>query len=351
MTALSTDLLSLPPTALHEEVADHFRERGQPAFRAGQVVRWIFEGRVRSFDEMTNLPKSEREALAGRYVLGEPELELNSISEDGTEKQLWRLSDGELIESVLIPTPKRRTLCISSQAGCAMGCTFCSTGWGGFRRQLTMGEIVSQYRAVARTLAERDAPPVSNVVFMGMGEPLANRKAVMPALEALNAGYGLGARRITVSTVGVVPGILELAKRPEQFRLALSLHSPDSELRNELIPLEKRYPLDEVMGALEVFDRAGGKRITFEYTLIRDVNDDPALIPALATLARRVRAFVNLIPFNPIPDQAWGPSRGDRIEAWASGLIELGIEAAVRVPRGRDIAAACGQLRAAQLKA
>jgi len=349
VTDISTNLLSLAPEALLAVLGDHFDERGEPAFRAKQVASWIFEKRIGSFGEMTNLPGAERDALSARFSIAEPELELNTVSEDGTQKQLWRLTDGELIESVLIPTPTRRTLCISSQAGCAIGCSFCSTGWGGFRRQLTAGEIVSQFRAMSRTLAEGGQAPLTNLVFMGMGEPLANRKALMPALDALNSGYGLGARRITVSTVGVVPGILELAQRPEQFRLALSLHSPRSDLRRELIPLESRYPLDEVMAALKVFDEAGGKRITFEYTLIRDVNDDPALINELADLARQVRAFVNLIPFNPIPDQPWGSSTGRRIEEFARGLAERGVEAAVRVPRGRDIAAACGQLRAQQV--
>lgn len=346
VTAPSPDLLSLRPTELRNRLDAHFADRGQPGFRATQVFKWILEKRTPSFEDMTDLPASERVGLAEAFELVEPELAINSVSNDGTEKQLWRLHDGELIESVLIPTPTRRTLCISSQAGCAMGCTFCSTGWGGFRRQLTSGEIVAQYRAVARTLAETDQPPITNLVFMGMGEPMANRKALFPALETLNAGYGLGARRITVSTVGLVPGILELAARPEQFGLALSLHAPRSDLRAELIPLEQRYPLEEVMDALEVFDRAGGRRITFEYTMIRDVNDDPALVAELATLARRVRAFVNLIPFNPIPDQNWGPSLRDRIEAFERGLTERGVDVAVRVPRGRDIAAACGQLRA-----
>jgi 23S rRNA (adenine2503-C2)-methyltransferase len=181
---------------------------------------------------------------------------------------------------------------------------------------------------------------------MGMGEPLANRKALFPALSILNQGYGIGSRRITVSTVGLVPGILELAKRPEQFRLALSLHAPDSELRRTLIPLENRYPLSEVVAALKAFDAAGGKRITFEYTLIRGVNDHAHLAPQLAELAYNLQAFVNLIPYNPIPYQDWEPSPPDRVRLFAKAMEERGVSAAVREPRGRDIDAACGQLRA-----
>jgi 23S rRNA (adenine2503-C2)-methyltransferase len=268
-------------------------------------------------------------------------------SSDGTVKHLWRLEDGELVESVLIPASDRLTLCISSQAGCGMGCTFCATGYGGLRRNLTTGEIVSQYRASQRWATSQDEERgITNVVFMGMGEPLANRKALFPALTLLNQGYGLGARRLTVSTVGVVPGILELARRPEQFRLALSLHAPTSELRRELVPLEARFPLSEVLDALRVFDAAGGKRITFEYTLIRNVNDDPELAPKLAELAAEFQAFVNLIPFNPIPFQDWEPSSRERIRAFAQVLEAWGVSAAVREPRGRDIDAACGQLRA-----
>ena len=184
---------------------------------------------------------------------------------------------------------------------------------------------------------------------MGMGEPLANRKAVFPSLTILNAGYGIGARRITVSTVGVIPGIAALADRPEQFRLALSLHAPVTELRAELIPLERRYPLDRLIEALEAFNRKGGRRITFEYTMIRDVNDDPALIAPLAELAKRVQAFVNLIPFNPIPYVEWKPSRPSRVREFRDRLEAAGVPAAVRQPRGRDIDAACGQLRARRL--
>jgi 23S rRNA (adenine2503-C2)-methyltransferase len=341
----TSDLLSLPPDELHATLSAHFAERGQPGYRVGQVERWIFERLARSFDEMTDLPADEREALAEAFRIAEPVAETVQRSGDGTVKHLWRLPDGERVESVLIPTESRLTLCISSQAGCAMGCTFCATGWGGFDRQLTAGEIVGQYRGSRRWAEENDYGPVSNIVYMGMGEPLANRKAVHPSLTLLNQGYGVGARRITVSTVGVVPGILELAERPEQFRLALSLHAPSTELRHELIPLEKRHPLPEVIAALEKFDDRGGKRITFEYTMIDGINDDPALMQPLAELALRIRAFVNLIPFNPIPYQDWGPSPPERIRAFADALEARGVSVAVRETRGRDIDAACGQLR------
>jgi 23S rRNA (adenine2503-C2)-methyltransferase len=197
---------------------------------------------------------------------------------------------------------------------------------------------------------EKGMGRISNVVFMGMGEPLANRKALFPALSILNRGYGLGARRITVSTVGLVPGILELAKRPEQFRLALSLHAPESGLRRTLIPLEDRFPLAEVVAALREFNAAGGKRITFEYTLIRGVNDYEYLAPQLAELAFGLQAFVNLIPFNPIPFQEWEPSLPKQVRLFQSVLEERGVAVAVREPRGRDIDAACGQLRANSLE-
>ncbi len=341
-----TDLLSLEPEALHETLAAHFRGRGQPAYRARQVARWLYQGDAATWDEMTDLPLAERAALAEAFAIAEPVPERVAVSRDGTVKHLWRLHDGQLVESVLIPSPPRLTLCISSQAGCAMGCTFCATGWGGFSRQLTPGEIVGQFRASRRWAEREGMGPVTNIVYMGMGEPLANRKALHPSLTILNRGFGVGARRITVSTVGVVPGILELAERPEQFRLALSLHAPESELRRTLIPLEKRHPLPEVMEALERFNEAGGKRITFEYTMIRGVNDALELVPSLAELARRVGAFVNLIPYNPIPYREWEPSSPSRIREFAGALEARGVTVAVRETRGRDIDAACGQLRA-----
>ena len=345
-TEARTDLLSLTPDDLRSALEDHFAQRGQPEYRVCQVTKWLYERLAGSIDEMTDLSVTERDTLSESFTVAEPEVARVEISKDGTVKHLWRLADGELVESVLIPTKKRLTLCISSQAGCAMGCTFCATGWGGFDRQLTAGEIVTQYRASRRWAKEKGLGPISNIVYMGMGEPLSNRKAVHPSLTILNQGYGVGARRITVSTVGVVPGIDELAQRPEQFRLALSLHAPQSDLRRELIPLEKRHPLPEVIEALRKFDAAGGKRITFEYTMIRGINDDLVLLPALADLASQVRAFVNLIPFNPIPYQDWEASEPERIAEFARGLEDRGVSVAVRETRGQDIDAACGQLRA-----
>jgi 23S rRNA (adenine2503-C2)-methyltransferase len=349
MPTKKTDLIGLPPDGLEAALTRHFAARGQPTYRVQQVRKWVFDECVPIIAGMTNLPASERDALEAEFSLLEPIADTVSRSSDGTVKHLWRLEDGELVESVLIPTTDRLTLCISSQAGCAMGCTFCATGWAGFQRQLTAGEIVAQYRASRRWALEHDYGRISNIVYMGMGEPLSNRRALHPSLTILNQGYGVGARRITVSTVGVVPGILELAAREEQFRLAISLHAPESELRSQLIPLEKRYPLEEVMAALVRFDKAGGRRITFEYTMIRGINDAPHLASGLADLASSVDAFVNLIPFNPIPYQDWKASHGKRIEEFRSELERRGVAVAVRVPRGRDIDAACGQLRATRM--
>ena len=349
MSDLKTDLLSLPPDDVGTVLAKHFETRGQPSYRVDQVKEWVFGECVPTIAGMTNLPIAEREALDAEFSLVEPTVDAVSRSSDGTVKHLWRLADGELVESVLIPTTDRLTLCISSQAGCAMGCTFCATGWAGFQRQLTAGEIVSQYRVSRRWALDNGYGRIANIVYMGMGEPLSNRKALHPSLTILNQGYGVGARRITVSTVGVVPGILELAERQEQFRLAVSLHAPESELRSSLIPLEKRHSLAELMAALATFDRAGGRRITFEYTMIRGVNDAPRMAPELADLAVSVDAFVNLIPYNPIPFQDWTASRGERIEEFRSVLEARGVSVAVRVPRGRDIDAACGQLRASRM--
>jgi 23S rRNA (adenine2503-C2)-methyltransferase len=340
------DLVGATPDEFTVLLTEHFATRGQPSYRSDQVVRWIFERLATSFEEMTDLPQAERVALGNAFSLGVLEEARVSRSTDGTAKHLWRLADGELIESVLIPTDTRLTLCISSQAGCAMACTFCATGWMGYQRQLTTGEIVAQYRQ-ARLWGERNGyGPITNIVFMGMGEPLMNPSAVFPSLEILNRGYGVGARRITVSTVGVVPGIERMAAMSEQYRLAVSLHAPDSELRQTLVPLEKKYPLPRLIESLRAFNEGGGKRITFEYVMIDGVNDGLLLADELADLVGEFNAFVNLIPFNPIPATEWRPTPPGRLRAFAARLEACGISAFVRTPRGRDIAAACGQLKA-----
>jgi 23S rRNA (adenine2503-C2)-methyltransferase len=340
------DLIGLTPEELEPALEAHFADRGQPRYRARQVVGWLYERLALSVDDMSDLPAAERAALAASFRFTAPEPAKVSRSTDGTAKHLWRLEDGELIESVLIPSGERLTLCISSQAGCAMACVFCATGWAGYRRQLSAGEIVAQYRGAAAWARANGYGAVTNIVFMGMGEPLVNRKAVFPALAVLNRGYGLGARRITVSTVGIVPGIHEMAAMPEQYRLAVSLHAPDHELRQEIIPVEKKYPLPDLLEALREFDRAGGKRITFEYVMIDGVNDSFPTADQLAELVREFNAFVNLIPFNPIPGTDWQPTPPGRLRAFQRRLEDAGIPVHVRSPRGADIAAACGQLRA-----
>lgn len=340
------DLLGLMPDEVERVLADHFAERGQRGYRVRQARAWLYDRDALSFDEMTDLPAAERQALAERFTLTSPSIARELRSVDGTVKHLWRFVDGQMVESVLIPAGDRLTLCISSQAGCAMSCTFCATGWSGYRRQLTTGEIVAQFRGARRWAAEHGYGAISNIVFMGMGEPLANRKAVMPALTLLNQAYGFGARRITVSTVGVVPGILELASRPEQFRLAVSLHAPNHELRQKLIPIEKKFPLPELLSALRRFEAAGGRRITFEYTMIEGMNDSPELARELAELVGEFGAHVNLIPYNPIPGNDWRPTPEAGIRRFARVLEGAGVPVSVRTPRGRDIAAACGQLAA-----
>jgi 23S rRNA (adenine2503-C2)-methyltransferase len=340
------DLAGLLPEEAEAALDSHFQRRGQRSFRIRQALAWLHERDAIAFDEMTDLPADERAALADAFDLCAPAVARCSRSEDGTVKHLWRMGDGELIESVLIPSRERLTLCISSQAGCAMACVFCATGWSGYRRQLTAAEIVAQYRGSRRYAREQGLGAITNVVFMGMGEPLMNPRAVMRALSLLNRAYGLGARRITVSTVGVVPGILELARRPEQFRLAVSLHAPNHELRARLVPLERKYPLPQLLDALRRFEAAGGRRITFEYVMIDGVNDSAALARELADLVAEFPAHVNLIPYNPIPGADFRPTPPGRLQRFARILEERGIAATVRTPRGQDIAAACGQLAA-----
>ncbi|MGH7539734.1 MAG: 23S rRNA (adenine(2503)-C(2))-methyltransferase RlmN [Gemmatimonadota bacterium] len=343
------ELLGSPGPERARHLQAFLREAGEPVYRAAQVATWIFEHRVRSFEEMTTLPLALRARLGEAFSLTPLDPTYVARSRDGTVKHLWRLDDGEAVESVLIPTRRRLTLCLSSQAGCALACEFCATGHFGFRRQLRASEIVAQYREAARFAEEEWERPISNAVYMGMGEPLANTEAVLRSLDVLHGDFGLGARRLTVSTVGLVPGIRALAARPEPFELAVSLHAPVHDLRLALMPIEKRYPLTALFRALRDYQERKRRRISFEYTLIGGVNDDPGLADELADRAHGLTCFVNLIPFNPIPARPdWRPSPARRIRAFAAALDRRGIQNAVRAPRGRDIAAACGQLRLAR---
>jgi 23S rRNA (adenine2503-C2)-methyltransferase len=346
------DLLGLPPVELRTQVGDFLRARREPAYRADQVARWIYGGEARSIDEMTNLSRELRAALATTYRLAEPEIERVSRSQDGTAKHLWRLPDGELVESVLIPAGDRLTLCVSSQAGCAMGCTFCATGWSGFARQLTAGEIVAQYRASRRWAAAEGYPPISNIVFMGMGEPLYNLDNVAEAIDTIADGDGISIsrRRITVSTAGVAPKIPELGKRTGAM-LAISLHATNDDLRNELVPLNKKYNLKELFDAIRAYpDLSNSKRVTFEYVMLKGVNDTLAEAKDLVRLLKGVPAKINLIPFNPWPGTRYECSDWETIEAFAEILNRAGYASPIRTPRGRDILAACGQLRSESVK-
>jgi 23S rRNA (adenine2503-C2)-methyltransferase len=333
-------ILDLTPEAAHERIRAWISARGLPAYRVGQVHRKLWAAPVGAWSEATDLPEAVRRELEAEFPLPRLPVDTIQVSSDGTRKYLWRLTDGEAVESVLIPSGTRRTLCVSSQAGCALGCVFCATGRMGFRRNLTPFEIAGQARELALRNPE-DKP--TNVVFMGMGEPLLNWPAVSAALTILNdpAGLGIGARHITVSTVGILPGMLELAKRPEQFRLAISLHAATPERRLALMPIEKKYDLTAVLDAAKTFR----KRITFEYVLIAGRNDTDADADALAKLARRLGALVNLLPLHPGGAPELAPSPAARIRVFRDRLAVQGVEASVRRSRGLDIDAACGQLR------
>ena len=333
-------LLDLTPADARIRIADFVTERSLPGYRTAQIIRRIWTAPVGAWQEATELPAALRAELEQTFPLPRLMADVIQTSADGTRKFLWRLADGEAIESVLIPSGSRRTLCISSQAGCALRCAFCATGLMGFRRNLTAFEIAGQVREIM--LRHPEEQP-TNIVFMGMGEPLLNWPAVDTTLTILNSpdGVGLGARHITVSTVGILPGMAAFARRPEQFRLAISLHAPSGAQRLGIMPIQKKYPLDEVLKAAEAFRR----RVTFEYVMIAGVNDSDRDADQLAKQARRLGAFVNILPLHPggAPDLV--PTPGGRIRGFADRLRNQGIEAAVRRSRGLDIKAACGQLR------
>jgi 23S rRNA (adenine2503-C2)-methyltransferase len=339
------NLLNLVPAEAEARLRAFAAEVGEPAYRGAQAARRLWTNPAPDFASMTELPRAFREALATRFTMPRLAIAARQRSSDGTEKFLFQLPDGESIETVAIPDDGRMTLCISSQAGCALKCSFCATGAMGFARNLAVHEIAGQ----VRELRLLDEPIVAtNIVFMGMGEPLMNWKAVAPTLTILNdpTGLGIGARHITVSTVGVLPGIVALSERPEQFRLAISIHAPNDALRQQLMPINTKYPLADVIDAAKAFDR----RVTFEYVMLGGVNDQPEHAKQLAALAQRCRAFVNLIPLHAGGAGTFEATPLPRIVEFARLLRNAGVETAIRKSRGTDIAAACGQLRVERLR-
>ena len=341
--------LSLPRTLYQPSRGELAELLGdEPSYRVDQVWQGLYE-QYSLPSEMTNLPKRLRAALTEILT---PALAVvtRRVSDGGdTVKYLWELHDGKRIETVLMLYPDRVTVCVSSQVGCAMGCGFCATGQAGFTRHLTVGEIVEQVAVAARE-ARSMQRRLGNVVFMGMGEPLANEATVWESVERLHDDVGLSARKLTISTVGVVPGIRRLTERPLPVNLAVSLHAANDRLRDELVPINKRYPIDELMSACGDYLAIKGRRLSFEWAMIDGVNDRPSDAAELAKLCRRFRlpAHVNLIPLNPTPGYPTVGSPPKRVHGFRDTLESLGVNATVRRNRGTDIDAACGQLAAGQ---
>lgn len=329
----------------HDELTQLLAEWGEPRFRADQIRSWLYDRRVASFDAMRNLPAGLRQRLAAETTLGVLQLAAEQTSFDGTIKRLYQLPDGQLIESVLmLYDDDRRTACISTQAGCAMGCVFCATGQMGFARHLTSAEIFEQAVLFARDL-QAQGDRLSNIVLMGMGEPFHNYDESLAAIRRLMHDLGIGARHITVSTVGLVPQIRRFADEGLQVRLAISLHAATDAERSLLLPINKRWPLRELIDACREYVEKTGRRITFEWAAIAGQNDTPAQAHALGELLRGLMCHVNIIPLNPTGGYSGGPSALAAVDAFIAILADYNIPATVRVRRGIDIDAGCGQLK------
>ncbi len=340
-----------------EEQQDCLRSLGQPRFRGAQIQEWIYRRYAQRFEEMTNLPRALRQELDQRFRILPLEPLAQVISRDGsTQKVVFRLPDGHTIETVLMLYHRRRTLCISSQVGCGMGCTFCATAQGGLARNLSPGEMVAQVLYFARYLADPEAGPsmaverptrVTHIVLMGMGEPMHNYRNVWTAIRLLThpKAFGLGARHITLSTVGLVPMIDRMAEEGLQINLAVSLHAPNDELRSQLVPVNRRWPVAELLAAVRRYVERTHRRVTFEYALMRGVNDSPELAQELAQRLEGILCHVNLIPWNPIPHSPFQPTSPQDTQRFAQVLRAHGIPTTVRLRRGIEIDAGCGQLR------
>jgi 23S rRNA (adenine2503-C2)-methyltransferase len=341
---------------MREEMEAWFKSWGEPAYRITQVLEWLYPKRATSWEAMKNLPKTLREKLQGNFSLQTPELVRKQGSPDTTQKFLWRLADHSLIESVLIPAnpalygeaSDRHTLCISTQVGCAYGCKFCASGLEGWKRNLLPHEIIEQILAVERASEPGETGrTVDNIVVMGMGEPLANYENLLKALKILNAPWGgsIGARKITISTSGLAPQIRRLAEEPMQFRLAISLHGATDEVRGKIMPVNKKYPLRELIAACEEYQAKKGRMMTLEYILIAGVNDSIEQTKPLAALAKKIFAKVNLIPYNTVEGLPWHRPSEEVCEQFLEALEKQKVAATLRREKGHDIDAACGQLR------
>lgn len=339
------NLLGLDKKAMQ----DFFVSVGEQPWRADQVLKWIHFNGVQDFNAMTNLSKKLREQLAANAEISLPEIIYEKEASDGTSKWLLRLRDGNCIETVYIPEKTRGTLCISSQVGCILNCDFCSTGKQGFNRNLTTAEIISQLWIAVRKLSHNNGihdHAVTNVVLMGMGEPLLNLDNVIPALHLMldDFAYGLSKRRVTVSTAGVIPG-LQTLRDATDVALAVSLHAPNDELRNQLVPLNKKYPLKDLMDVCRTYFKDDNRRsITMEYVMLAGVNDSPLHAKQLIRILQGVRAKMNLIPFNPFPHAPYQRSDDETILHFRDILMKAGFNTTIRRTRGDDIDAACGQL-------
>ena len=327
----------------YSELEEYILSLGEPKFRAKQIYKWLYE-KISDFDEMTNIPKTLRERLRENCVINSMTIEKRFVSSlDGTRRYLLKLSDGNYIESVLMKYKHGYSICVSSQVGCAMGCKFCASTIGGKIRNLSSGEIIDQVITVERDLGER----ISNIVMMGVGEPLDNFDNVVAFIKNVSdpMGLNIGRRHITVSTCGIVPKIYELADMELQITPAVSLHAAEDSARSRIMPVNKKYNLDELMRACRYYIEKTGRRMTFEYTLIRGVSDSTEAADALAKLLRGMLCHVNLIPVNSVDGTGFAPSSGDGVREFLNRLNSRGISATVRREMGSDISAACGQLR------
>jgi len=333
-----------------QDLEAFFTESGEKAFRASQVMKWVHQLLVDNFDDMTNLSKSLREKLQQIASIDAPEIVFDQTSTDGTRKWLMQLEGGNKVETVYIPESNRGTLCISSQVGCALDCSFCSTARQGFSRNLTSAEIVAQVWMASRLLGKdnRDDRKITNIVLMGMGEPLLNYENVLKATEIFmeDNAYGISKRRVTLSTSGVLPKLDQLGKESE-VSLAVSLHAVTDEVRDSLVPINKKYPLKELMASCRGYIKnqtAKSSHITFEYVMLNGVNDSREEAVRMAKMLKGIPSKINLIPFNPFPDSGYECSDMKVIENFKQQLINLGLVATIRKTRGEDIDAACGQL-------